>query len=154
VSAILEGQGLNYALVLDETATRVDQLLVTGSSSARSGVTPARGHPLPSSPARRPPLLRPPPVQDDEDDEEPVDEPSDRPATDTPDTAGGKGQPQPAANPLNPAAPAATPTPPLVPFPPTPTYSSSPFNPKPIPLFPTAPQPQTPKPPASAEKAP
>ena len=32
VASILEGQGLNYALVLDVTATRVDKLLVTGSS--------------------------------------------------------------------------------------------------------------------------
>jgi hypothetical protein len=36
VTAILEGQGLNYALILDATATRVQTLLVTGAVSAGS----------------------------------------------------------------------------------------------------------------------
>ena len=43
VTAILEGQGLNYALVLDATATRVEKLLVTGAATpAGFGHSPGR----------------------------------------------------------------------------------------------------------------
>src|SRR5215470_19540100 len=50
VNALLEGQGLNYALVADASGTSVQTLLMTGSSTSRSGggggtaggMTPAR----------------------------------------------------------------------------------------------------------------
>jgi hypothetical protein len=151
VTSILEGQGLNYALVLDATATRVEQLLVTSSSGGRSL---SRSSPAPPPPRLHP--MRPPPedlvdddaeLEDDEDAPEPAT--GGNPATD-------KGQPQPPPpgpvppGPVPPGAPGApvgpTPpaAPPLVPLIPTPGYSSSPFNPKPQPIFP-APQP-TPSP--------
>jgi hypothetical protein len=49
VNALLEGQGLNYALIADATGTSVQTLLMTGSSTAKStgmggagGMSPAR----------------------------------------------------------------------------------------------------------------
>ena len=71
VAAILEGQGLNYALVLDATATRVEKLLMTGSSS------PARHV---SSPPSQPRFT--PPAPEPEPEPEPAEEPA--PAPDTP----------------------------------------------------------------------
>ena len=133
VASILEGQGLNYALVLDVTATRVDKLLVTGSSPGGRALSRSSA---PSRPRVQP--VRPPP--DDEADEELDEEdeavlPTGVPGAAVPPTD--KGQPQPAPAP---GTPVPTPAPPLVPLIPNTTYSSSPFNPRPLPMVP-APQP-------------
>jgi hypothetical protein len=66
VTAILEGQGLNYALILDVTATRVEKLLVTGAaSSSASG---------PRSVSTTAPRYAPPPPEPEPD--EPPEEPA------------------------------------------------------------------------------
>ena len=66
VTEILDGQGLNYALILDVTATRVEKLLVTGAaSSGASGSGSARSNP----PRHTPP---PPEPEPDEPPDEPV----------------------------------------------------------------------------------
>jgi len=143
VASILEGQGLNYALVLDVTATRVDKLLVTGSSTGGRALS---GSSAPS-PARLQPV-RPPPVDEAEDEPDEEDEvvlpagvPGAPGAPGPPATGANpptdKGQPQPVPAP---GTPVPTPAPPLVPLIPNTTYSSSPFNPRPLPMVP-APQP-------------
>jgi hypothetical protein len=75
VLAVLEGQGVNFALVTDATGALVRTLLVTGSATASGGsVSTARP---PASPMRGPlgaPASSPePPVFEEE--EEPTDEP-------------------------------------------------------------------------------
>lgn len=86
VTAILEGQGLNYALILDATATRVETLLVTGAVAASS---------RPSRPAAAPPRYNAPP------EPEPEDLPEEPPAPDPPPPPTPEAQPQPNA-PLGP----------------------------------------------------
>ena len=62
VSAILEGQGLNYALILDATATRVEKLLVTGAaSSGPRPRAPRARRPRPRRATRRHPSPSPNP---------------------------------------------------------------------------------------------
>lgn len=127
VTAILEGQGLNYALILDATATRVEKLLVTGPSSAR-----------PSHPAPAPPRYVPPPVEP-----EPDDPPELLPPPAEPPPAGEGEKPQPPAvgpevAPTENGLPAGFPTPP--PGPPMPT------PPPGLPVFPMGPTPVVPAP--------
>ncbi len=69
VSAILEGQGLNYALILDATATRVEKLLVTGATSTSSSARAATASPPRYTPPPSPSPTSPP-------DEPPVPEPT------------------------------------------------------------------------------
>jgi hypothetical protein len=136
VASILEGQGLNYALLMDATATRVEKLLVTGQTPPG-----ARAASRPSHPPPRVRQLAPP--EDDfegddlADEAEPVDPPS--PAL----LAAPPGLPPPPPDPTqaqpvaDPAAPAADPAAPHLNIPaliPDPGYSSSPFNPKPLAL--------------------
>ena len=88
---ILEGLGLNYAVVMDPTGTRVQTLLMTGTSTA-STPSPAA---LPLR-AATPTLLRPRPAEPPEQD--PVDEPPEEEAAASP-TIPPTGQP-PAGPPL------------------------------------------------------
>jgi hypothetical protein len=131
VSAILEGQGLNYALILDATATRVEKLLVTGptpTGPSRAVAVAPRHVPLPDPepepedlPEEPPPVPEPaPPV--------PVEAPT-PPSGPTPGA-----QPFPTAGPLPPGMSVVPPV--LPPAPPGPT----PFGPTPQP---------TPTPPAT-----
>ena len=146
VASILEGQGLNYALILDVTATRVEKLLVTGSSAGGRALSRSSA---PSRPRVQP--VRPPP--DDEADEELDEEddavlPTGLPGAAVPPTAGAnppmdKGQPQPVPAP---GTPVPTPAPALIPLIPNTTYSSSPFNPRPLPMVPTSQPAPTPTP--------
>jgi hypothetical protein len=143
VAAILEGQGLNYALILDVTATKVDKLLVTGQSP--TGFTSRRAPPPPPRRA----LVRPP-ILDEEDQEDADLEDDDAgaiPAAPVPPEGLPAIPGQPRARPTPPPATAPPTAPAGVPLIPNPGYSSSPFNPKPVPLVP-APQPTpTPTPP-------
>ena len=70
IARLLEGQGLNYALRLDRTGTRVDLLVVsgTGSPAAASGTGPGRS-PAPGPSA---PRVEEPPEDVGEQAEEPV----------------------------------------------------------------------------------
>lgn len=163
VLGVLEGQGLNFALVSDPTGTRVETLLVagvapsTGSSGAASSTS--RAVAAPSTPFRRP--LSPPPgsgpdtMEEDPEDveeEEVFDEPAPGESADAgpadpaganpvPVPQGPGGQPNMPGQsfPVSPFAPQATP------------YSPQTFPPLPpgVPGGPTAPaapqaQPETP----------
>jgi len=81
VLAVLEGQRLNYALVMDRDGQRIEKLLLLGeapaSTAGRAASTRRARQPLPS--IRR---MRPAPVPDDdeEDVEEPEDEDDEAPA--------------------------------------------------------------------------
>jgi hypothetical protein len=146
VTAILEGQGLNYALVLDATATRVERLLVTGNTSSVTGSTAAR--PVPPS-RGQPRFIRPEPEPDEPPDDEapsiemasPQEPDPAQPQPPAPD--GQKGPPLPPGMPAVPPGvvvgvpPTGFPTPP----PPPPNWSLTP-------VIPAAPAPQpTPAPP-------
>jgi hypothetical protein len=144
VLGLLEGQGLNFALVSDATGARVETLLVAGtapSTGSSGSSTPAStaGRSTPSSPFRRP--LSPPPgsgpdtvdvdsdeVEEDEAFDEPA--PAEAPEAGQADPAGTNPVPipqgpggQPAAPgqsfPVSPFAPQATPYTPQT-FPPLP----------------------------------
>jgi hypothetical protein len=165
VTAILEGQGLNYALVLDATATRVEKLLVTGATPAGFGHSPGRA----VAPAlERSRVLRP---DNDPEPEEVPEEPPPAPEPPAPEApipaAPGTPAPQkaePSANPPGSPNPPATatpaPTPPgmVTPPPGLPAFPTSPFNPSLVPMPTATPAPPsaqpTPKPPAEGANPP
>lgn len=118
VMALLEGLGLNYALMLDPAGTQVRTLIVFGAGSSSSPFSARPAPPPPPSPhdgdepPQRPDAVAPP---DEPEDPEPQEEP--------------------------PPAPAVAPTPPPGPF------DSSPFTPKPVtPTFPGTMPDGTPRP--------
>lgn len=139
--AILEGQGLGFAVALDKTGTRVQTLLMAGPSSPSTG----------SSSAMKPGAPRPMPVPERRARESVVEEPLDDgtsegeepqlpPDTGRPDML----RPAPAAPPTKAgaagAADAPAPSPGVfVPTPPVADYPTSVFAPKP-------PMPEQPKP--------
>jgi hypothetical protein len=168
VLSLLEGQGLNYALVADPTGRRVATLVLSGT--AGSGTLTAGTTTPPFARARRPfPVIpgagpgaldsrfsppEPEPVEDAPflSDDNAGDEP---PGTDSPEES------EPAASAVAPgSSPAAPPA--GVPVPAAPvaapgsqgqTYPVSPFTPRPpnvLPLPPAAPASATPAPPAPA----
>lgn len=115
VLALLEGLGLNYALVMDRAGVRVDQLLILGTAApaparAATAAAPATRRPLPVAEELAP---------EEEDPAEAPDVPEGEAAEDEPESA------------------AATPTtgPPL---PAPPQYPSSSFTPR-LPMPPTLP---------------
>jgi hypothetical protein len=127
VTAILEGQGLNYALILDATATRVEKLLVTGAATS-GGSGPSSARTAPAAPFRR----MAPPDNDPEPDEPPEEIPP------VPEVQ----PPPPSPDKPVPPPPAASATgPPLPPGMVTAPPGLSPFNPRPL-AFPTPLQPQ------------
>jgi hypothetical protein len=132
VTAILEGQGLNYALVLDATATRVEKLLVTGvEASGASGSSPARQFP----PSTIQPRHIPP---EPEPDDPPVEEPPPPDAASLPGPDKTQPQPNPPGSPNGPALPPGMPAAPtipgltpVVPAPPAPQPTPTPPPPTP-----------------------
>jgi hypothetical protein len=141
VLGLLEGQGLNFALVSDPTGARVETLLVAGvappSGSSMPAATAARS--VPSSPFRRP--LSPPPGSGpdtvDEDTEElEADEDFDEPAAAEGPEAGQAGQA--GANPVPvPQGPGEQPAAPGQSFPVSPfAPQSTPYVPRPFPPLP------------------
>jgi hypothetical protein len=147
VVQILEGQGLNYALVMDASATRVAKLLVTtapaptraAASQASVKSAPAPVH-IPASPPEEPPLE--PPAEMEDPAAVPVEAPP--PAEGLPPGAPGAGTPAPPPGAVMPTRPG--PPPGTVPFMPPTTYSNSPFDPKPVTFGSPTPSP-TPTPP-------
>jgi hypothetical protein len=160
VLALLEGQGLNFALMSDATGTRVETLLVAGltpssGSSAASASASSAGRSTPSPAFRRP--LSPPGSGPDSMEEEPEDveeELPDEPAPAEAAEAAGPADPagaNPVPIPQGPGAQQAAPGQsfPVSPFAPQVTpYSPQTFPPLPpgVPGGPTAPAPATPQP--------
>lgn len=136
VLAILEGLGLNYALVLDPAGTRVDTLLMAGaggSSAASASSLPPASAPQPARARvpQPPPQFEPEPEPEAEPDEEPVEG-----------EEGGEDRPLPGGVPelRDGAQEKPQPTTPQAPlFPPPANYPSSPFAPQPF--FPGTPTP-------------
>jgi hypothetical protein len=156
VLALLEGQGLNFALVSDLTGTRVETLLVSGVAPSSGPSTPAAtgGRSTPTTAFRR--NLSPPPgsgpdTMEDDSEELEEDEVFDDPAASgVPVEGPGSGaaaQGDQAPNPVpTPQAPgqqtAPSPSFPVSPFAPQATpYTPQPFPPLPpgVPGGPTAP---------------
>jgi hypothetical protein len=151
VLALLEGQGLNFALQADPTGAGVQTLLVTGSAPSTGFSGAASGRPAPSASLRRPNAPPPgsgPDAMDMEEEEPEEDEPFDQPVVEpqlvTPEGAvvqpGQAGpQPDPTA-PVPNGAPVPVPgaQPPNVPpqAPRTSPFPVSPFAPQPAPYLP------------------
>ena len=142
VLAVLEGQGVNFALVTDATGANVRTLLVTGTAASSGG-----GAIRPAPTPMRPPSATPPGSAPDADsafqeEDEPVDEP---PVFGVPSGVEGETPPAPPEGgaPPGSAATAApgTNVPPAVQ---PPRFPVSPFAPQPT--FPTAPAATTPAP--------
>jgi hypothetical protein len=147
VVQLLEGQGLNYALVMDASATKVAKLLVTTAPPA------GRDRTVSSQPSARPapaPVHVPEPVEPEpEPAPEPVEDPAAVPVEAPPPADGLPPGTQPAPNTPPPGAVMPTrpgPPPGTVPFTPPTTYSNSPFDPKPVTFGNPTPNP-TPTPP-------
>ena len=138
VLGLLEGQGLNFALVSDPTGTRVVTLLVAGTAPSTGSATPASAgsRSTPSTPFRRP--LSPPPgsgpdaVEEDEPEDEAFDDPApaESPEAGPADPAG--------ANPVPiPQGPGGQPSVPGQSFPVSPfAPQATPYNPQPFPPLP------------------
>lgn len=134
VADLLQGQGLNYALVLDATATRVSELVVSGSGPPGGGI-------------------RPRPSAVPEPEAAAVEENVGVPEVETTVVEwAGRAQPPadpglppgslpPPTGPEDPAAPADGTEPMTQPLLPPTSYSHSPFGPKPVILVPPAPAP-------------
>jgi len=158
VLAVLEGQGLNFALFADPSGAGAQTLLVAGAVHATAPVTAASatGRSVSSPPVRRPsgppPGSGPDTMESEEDEfDEAFDDPSGGVPPEGTDAAPGPGQGE-GANPVPvPRAPNA-PTPssqfPVSPFAPQATpYTPQPFPPLPpgVPGGPTTPVPQPPE---------
>jgi hypothetical protein len=146
---ILEGLGLNYAVVMDRTATRVETLLMTGTPPVS---VPSAALPLRATTPTLPRLRAPEPVEQD-----PVDEPPEEEAV-PPATPG-----QPAPGPPLPGT--GSPVPPAFSQPPItlpgmpnmvppPDYPVSPFTPRLLPSNIPIPRPSPGTPPATEPTAP
>ena len=155
VLGLLEGQGLNFALVSDPTGTRVVTLLVAGVAPSTGSATPASAgsRSTPSTPFRRP--LSPPPgsgpdaVEEDEPEEDEVLDdpaaPAEGPEAGAADPAGANPVPMPQGPGGQPVAPGQSF--PVSPFAPQATpYTPQPFPPLPpgVPGGPGGPAPQAP----------
>jgi hypothetical protein len=127
VLSVLEGLGLNYALVMDSSGTRVDQLLILGTASASASLPTAAPN-RPAPPAHR----QVPPEQEVLDDLEEEEEAGNTQADAMDDSDELEAQPEGAGATAQPAAPAGIG--PLIP-----EYPSSPFSPR-LPM-PTPPPP-------------
>jgi hypothetical protein len=130
VHSVLEGLGLNYAVVMDPSGARVDQLLILGAASAVA----QRSVPTPATPQRPPrPIPDQQPDEAEEDSEDIMDEINDQTGEEALEEATG----EPSA-----AEPSAVPTP-AVAGPRPPDYPASAFTPRlPVPTPPPTPSPQ------------
>ena len=150
VLSVLEGMGVNFALVADPSGSRVETLFVTGASAA-AAPSPAASRPAPAPTRPRMPLRAPPGVPS-EPAETDFEEPEDLGAED----AGFSGLPPgvqlpdpnetPAEAGAAEASPGAEAAPPVtIPSPQMPRFPASPFAPQAEP-FPPVPSgvPQTP----------
>jgi hypothetical protein len=111
VLAVLEGQGLNYALRMDPRAVRIETLLMVAGSGAGAPVPAARPQPGPRPIDREPDITEP---EEEAPSEAPVPAPEER-----------RPFPFPGGTPTGPAMPLALPTPPA-----TPSASPAPSTPQ------------------------
>jgi hypothetical protein len=155
---LLEGQGLNYAVVANASGTRVETLLIAGTAGAGTspGASSAPAYrPVPRRPSFRPPPAASPDATDQGFDEPPFDEPDQEPVDDesgldenvpeeAPENPIGVGTPPVvppgAPAPAAPAAPANPQGPSLFPGG-VPPSSASPFTPQPFAVQPIPPAP-------------
>ena len=148
VLAVLEGQGLNFALLGDASGAGAQTLLVTGTvpASASTGSSaPVRAFPATRRPPGQPPGSSPDAMETDSDDAEEEEPPFEPPANEAqppangqeaapgvapqPDAPAGAPVPGPRGPQAQPAGPAASPFP-VSPFAPQPTpYTPQPFPP-------------------------
>jgi hypothetical protein len=152
---ILEGLGLNYAVVMDPTATRVETLLMTG--------TPLGSVPSPMVPLRTTTPNLPRPRATEPSEQDPVDE---APEEESPPSPAIPGQPPQGQPPQGPPLPGTgSPVPPAFSQPPpglpgTPTmvppadYPVSPFAPRLLPPNIPTPRPSPGSPPATEPTSP
>jgi hypothetical protein len=104
VLGVLDGQGLNYALKMDATGTRVEMLILAGAATPSTAPPPA-APPLPM--ARPVPVPQPPPNQVEEEEPPPEDE--DAAAVEAPQKPRIPGQPREGATGMQPGAPGQVP---------------------------------------------
>ena len=112
VLAVLEGQGLNYALRMDPKAVRIETLLMVAGSGSGASTPAPRAQPGPRPIDREPDITEP---DEEAPSEAPVPAPEER-----------RPFPFPGGVPPGPAMPLALPTPP----PPSPTASPAPSTPQ------------------------
>jgi len=152
VLSVLEGLGVNFALVADTTGARVQTLVVAGTASASAASSPSRPA-RSTAPASRRPFGPPPgsspetvePAFEEADEEEPMPEeatfPGLPPGAEMTDPSGVPLAPDPTA--ANPAAPQGPTVPPpgagMIPTQPAPSFPASPFAPQAQPFPPVPP---------------
>ena len=152
VLSVLEGLGINFALVADPTGARVQTLVVAGAASASAAASsPASARPTPASrrPFGPPPGSTPEtvePVFEEGDDEALPEEeafPGLPPGAEITDPSGVPMAPDPAANPAGQVPAVPPPGAGMIPTQPATSFPSSPFAPRPpqpfIPIPPGAP---------------
>ena len=93
VLGVLDGLGLNYALRMDLTGTRVDALMIAGTAGASGFPTP----PATPTPAFRPPVAPAPEPEEEPEAEEEQQEPPPKPGAGVPPQPGQPPNPDPAA---------------------------------------------------------
>jgi hypothetical protein len=151
VLSVLEGLGVNFALVADATGARVQTLVVAGAAAVSTPSSPVRSRP--TAPVARRPFAPPPgstpetlePAFEEVDSGDDVPEempfPGVPPGTEVNDPTGGRAAPDPTL--VNPGASQGQPVPlpeaGLVPIAPLPNYPTSPFAPQPPQPFPPIP---------------
>jgi hypothetical protein len=145
---ILEGLGLNYAVVMDPTATRVETLLMTG--------TPAPSLPSAALPLRATTPLLPRPRAPEPMEQDPVDEPPEEEAAPPATPGQAPAAPLPGTgSPVTPAFAQPPPTPSGMPnMVPLPEYPVSPFAPRLLPPNIPVPRPSPASPPATEPTSP
>ncbi len=145
VLALLEGQGLNFALLGDPSGAGAQTLLVTGaapaSASAASGTAPARAFAgqVVRRPVGQPPGSSPDAMEADPDDAE-EEEPFEPPANEVQPPAGPEAAPGALGQPVAPQGGVPVPVPGVPPVqqqgPPPSPFPVSPFAPRPTPYTP------------------
>jgi hypothetical protein len=149
VLSVLEGLGINFALVADPTGARVQTLVVAGAATASAAASaPGSARPAPASrrPFGPPPGSTPETVEpsfEEGDDQEALPEdnafPGLPPGAEINDPSGVPMVPDPAANPGAQVPTAAPPGAGMIPTQPSPGFPSSPFAPQPQPFPPLPP---------------
>ena len=130
VLGVLDGQGLNYALKMDATGTRVEMLILAGAATPSTTPPPA----APSLPMARPmPVPRPQPDAQADEDEAPPEEEAAEP--EVPQRPRIPGQPREGQDGMQPTVPAGQ-----IPRPAVPPGATAPGNAFPVsPFAPAAP---------------
>jgi hypothetical protein len=147
VLSVLEGLGVNFALVADPTGARVQTLVVAGAAAASAAASSPATRPAPESrrPFGPPPGSTPEtvePVFEEGDDEALPEEaafPALPPGAEITDPSGVPVAPDPTANPAGQVPAVPPPGAGMIPTQPAPSFPSSPFAPQPPQPFPQLP---------------